>query len=41
MQAVAANRDGPGRRVEREPNARIVTDYDTEGVFKLLVGLLG
>ena len=28
-------------RVEREPNARIVTDYDTEGFFELLLGLLG
>jgi inosine-uridine nucleoside N-ribohydrolase len=27
-------------RVEREPNARVVTDYDTEGFFELLLGLL-
>ena len=25
-------------RVEREPNARVVTDYDTEGFFELLLG---
>jgi purine nucleosidase len=28
-------------RVEREPNARVVTDYDTEGFVELLLGLLG
>jgi len=27
-------------RTGREPNARIVTDYDTEGFFELLYGLL-
>jgi purine nucleosidase len=28
-------------RVEREPNARVVTDYDTEGFFELMLGVLG
>jgi purine nucleosidase len=27
-------------RTGREPNARVVTDYDTEGFFELLYGLL-
>ena len=28
-------------RVDREPNARVVTDYDTEGFFELMLGVLG
>ena len=27
-------------RTGREPNARVVTDYDTEGFFELLLGVL-
>ena len=27
-------------RVEREPNASVVTDYDTEGFFELMLGVL-
>ena len=27
-------------RVDREPNATVVTDYDTEGFFELLLGIL-